>query len=1119
MNMNSYPGPRPFEQDDLLFGCDDQAESAFDRRLPVNPYPGLRPFEQDDLLLGRDGPVDELIRMLKAERFVAVTGVSGSGKSSLIRAGLIPALIRGLLPIDQNEWRVVVMTPGNGPIGSLRAVLGKVGIVVEPTAQSTHESGDISLESGGTSLIKAVEAASKRKETASFALFLLVDQFEDLFRYARETSKDEANAFIELLREAIQQRETPIYIVLTMRSDFLGDAARFRGLPELINRSNYLIPRMTRGELTEAITRPAESQGVRLSAKLVDRLLNDIRDDPSRLPLLQHVLNRTWERWVEGGPSTGVIEISHYRKAGTIDGEDGQPGALHVHAQEIYEKKLSDVQRSIAEALFSCITERSQQGRDCRRPCSIETVTRIAFAPRDAAADWKPHDDQRACLREVVEIFRNSSFLRAPEDGLPGEVVDLSHESLISGWGTLQSWIESEARRVKDWVWLADMERRHREESGPFLRRGQIRWATELINKPRFNCFWIELISSSVRADKALKRMLTFVSKSEEEERKERNRDAEGKRRRREAERAQRRIRRALFKVIVVAALLLALAAAWTTVEFLRARKALEERNRLYNEKQTLLDEALKRVKDAQDRSQRALDYAEFKLRSGGTRERVLALRALARALRFDPANRQAILKVCDLLTKSDWCPPLTRGLYLPRGRAGLLAPAFSPDKRIVVVCRDGNLYEADERTGTLTVTQSLLPTASVARKGQVPNIDPRYIVEAPPKRQEVSAGDLPPLLNPPLLNAKFSDDGNWLLVFHMPASTQELPTCEVWKWEGRSYIEQGSILQLKDRALFRNVAWNNDGKMCVLTRYDEPTCQVFQYDGRNYDRTSDVLGEMANEKIVAAGFSPDGQLLATATFSETLDKRATVQLRNAATLTLLQKDSGFKAQIPVPIEVKPTQLCFGPGEDELTIVAWGSGASIVVNLRSGKYRPVSFGSSGATDAVMRLAFALPEGSNQQDPKSGQLFIAAVLANRVEVFEHNQPEHRAFEAICPAGATVFPAFAPEGDRLLTLSGSSLVAMDTLRVWDLRRREPAAIDPSAVNGDEVAPPWLADLAAVVGGQGGDSEGEDIVVDTSGSQIRSLAELATTYPDEKIRGKYEAIWWRYFPKSAR
>jgi hypothetical protein len=1075
----------------------------------MNPYPGLRPFEQEDLLFGRDGQVDELIRMLKAERFVAVTGVSGSGKSSLIRAGLIPALIRGLLPIDQDEWRVAVMTPGNGPICSLRAALRKVGIGAEPAEQSTKESGDISLESGGTSLIRAVESASNRKEAASFALFLLVDQFEDLFRYARETSKDESNAFIELLHEAIQQRKTPIYIVLTMRSDFLGDAARFRGLPELINRSNYLIPRMTRDELTEAITRPAESQGVRLSAKLVERLLNDIRDDPSRLPLLQHVLNRTWERWADRG-STGGIEISHYREAGTIDGEDGRPGALHVHAQEIYEKQLSDAQRSIAEALFCCITERSQEGRDCRRPCSIETVARIAFAPHDGAADWKPNDDQRADLRGVVDIFRKSSFLRVPENGLPLELVDLSHESLIWGWGTLQSWTESEARRVKEWMWLADMERRHREENGPRLRRGQIRSARELISTPRFNRFWIELISTPVRDDEALKRVLTFVSASEEEEGKERDREAKTKRKRRDAEKAQKRMQRTLSKVVNVAALLLAVAAALLAVAAAWAIKQAEVNKQRADQEEN-------RAQDARDRSQKALDYADVKLYSGGTRERVLALRALARALRFDPGNRQAILKVCDLLAKSDWCPPLTRGLHLPTGGAGLLAPAFSPDKKIVVVCRDGNLYEANERTGTLTVAQSLLPTAAVARKGQAPNIDPRYIVGAE-GHQDVSAGVAPPLLNPALTNAKFSDDAKWLLVFHMPASTQEFPTCEVWKWDGKIYVEQGSILQLKDRALFfRNVVWNTDGKMFVVTRWDEPSCQVFQYDGGNYDRTRGVRGEMAKEKIVAAGFSPNGQLLATATFSETLDKRATVQLRDVATLTLVPEASGFKAQFDVPIESKPTQLCFGPGRDELTIVAWGS-ASIIVDLRSGKHRPASFGSSGAADAVMRLAFALPDGPNQQDPKSRQLFIAAVLANRVELFEHNEPENRAFEAICPAGAGVFPAFAPEGDRLLTLSGSSWMGMDTMRVWDLRRRERASFDPSIVTGDDVAPPWLADLAAVVGGQGGSSEGEDIIVETSGSQILSLVDLATVYSDEQIRGKYEAIWRRYFPISA-
>jgi hypothetical protein len=837
--------------------------------------------------------------------------------------------------------------------------------------------------------------------------------------------------------------------------------------------------------------RPAESQGVKLSAKLVEHLLNDIRDDPSRLPLLQHVLNRTWERWAERG-SSGSIEVSHYLEAGTIDGEDGRPGALHVHAQEVYEKRLSDRQRSIAEALFSCITERSQQGRDCRRPCSIDTLVRIAFAPRDAAADWKPNDEERVHLRDVVEIFRKSSFLRVPDDGLPVEVVDLSHESLISGWGTLQSWTESEAHRVRNWVWLADMERRHREESGPLLLRGQIRWATELINAPRFNRFWIELISSPVRDNEALERVLTFVSASEQEERRERDRQAEAKRSRREEERAQRRIRRTLFWVVMIAALLLAIAAAWTT--------------RLLGEKNAFLVQALKRAKDAQDRSQKAFNYADGKLRSRETRDKVLALRAFARALRLDPGNHQAILKVCELLTNSDWCPPLTRALCLPSGEASLLSAAFSPDRRIVVVCRDGNLYEANERTGILTVTQLLLPTAAVALKGQAPNIDPRFIVEAT-RRQDAS--DRP--LAPALLSAKFSDDANCLLVFHNPVSTLTPPTCEVWKWNGKSFVEHGAILQLKDRANFRIPVWNTDGKMFVVTRWDEPLCQVFKYNGENYG----VSGEMANQNIVAAGFSPNGQLLATASFSE--DKRTTVQLRDVATLALVTEASGFQAQFDVPID-KPWQLCFGPGEDELTIVAGGSAVS-VVNLRSAEYRRVPFGSSVATDAVMRIVFALPNDTNRQDPKSRQHLIAAALPNRVELFEHDKPENRAFEAICPAGSSVIPVFAPEGDRLLTLSGNSWLAMDTMRIWDLLRRERTTFDASVVTDDEVAPPWLADLASVVAGQGGNSEGEDIVVETSGSQIRSLADLASIYSDQQIRGKYEGIWRRYFPEPAQ
>ena len=1037
----------------------------------MNPYPGLRPFEQGEVLFGRDSQVDELIRMLKAERIVVVTGVSGSGKSSLIRAGLVPALVRGLLPIDQNEWRVAAMTPGNRPIMSLHAVLEKVAVVerVEPSADHSNNN---ELACGGAALIRAVERSTRGIAAPSFALFLLVDQFEDFFRYAREISKNEANAFVELLSEAVHQRTTPIYIVVTMRSDFLGEAARFRGLPELINRSNYLIPRMTRAELTEAIVRPAERQGVSFSPKLVDRLLNEIRDDPSRLPLLQHSLNQMWEKWLKNGHS-GLIEISHYQQTGTIDGEDGQPGALHVHAQEIYARKLSDAGRRIAEALFRCITERSPQGQYTRRPCNLELLERVIFAPVDARTDWRAADSQRAELYQVVESFRQDSFLRAHENGVLGEIVDLSHESLIWGWATLQRWVDQEAGRVRNWTWLVDMERRHREESGPLLSGGQIKMATKLINGGLFNRFWVEHISLSPQ-DETLERVRSLVAASEKHEQAE-------QRKKQADEKAKVRSRKRRFAGVIFAAVFMALVAAWALVQKNRAEE--------------LAAREAARAQDARNRSFQALSYANEKLKSGSGRERVLALRALARALRLDSGNEDAIVKVCNLLSEGNWCPPLTSGLRLPKGEArllatglrlplgdaSLLAAEFLPDDRLVVVSRDGYLYHADERAGKLKELQPLLPKGWTAP----PNSDP----------------------SGPLTSAKFSEDATHLVVFYK--DDDKLPACAVWTWNDQAFVQVEAISEGNDRSGFRHVSWRTDGKMFTVTRRDNPACELFAFDGTKY-RSVKLPG------VVAAAFSPNDHVLATATFSDTPTQSVIVQLRRVDTAISVAEFGDLVKQYAIPISWKPSQLNFGPGENELSITAWGRSRFVILDRTSGQTRPASFGSMGDQDATLRLAFDL-SGGKKQNPPSGPDIFAAVFANRIQLFERSDTEHPAFEAICPGGFNGSAAFAPHRDRIVTLSGSSPMALDTLRVWDVRRREKATFDSSSVTTNDVAPPWLADLATVVAGQGGDPEGEDVVIDTSGSQVRKLADLAANYSNEQVRGKYEPIWRRYFPDS--
>ncbi len=146
-------------------------------------------------------------------------------------------------------------------------------------------------------------------------LLIVVDQFEELFRFKKENqaqiineksetqekAENEASAFVKLLLEAVTDKTKRVYVVITMRSDFLGDCSQFRDLPETINKGQYLIPRLTTEQLRKAIESPAKVKGARIQPALVARLLNDIGDDQDQLPVLQHALMRTWDVWASEG--------------------------------------------------------------------------------------------------------------------------------------------------------------------------------------------------------------------------------------------------------------------------------------------------------------------------------------------------------------------------------------------------------------------------------------------------------------------------------------------------------------------------------------------------------------------------------------------------------------------------------------------------------------------------------------------------------------------------------------------------------------------------------------------------------------------------------------------------
>ncbi len=210
--------------------------------IPHNPYPGLRPFkpEESTLFFGRDEQIGEALDRLMRQKLLAVVGVSGCGKSSLVTAGMVPALEMGLAGDPAQQWRIEIMRPGDGPLRELERCLG-------------FDSGPLVERTYG--LREAVKANLPEAQN----LLLVVDQFEEIFPFRdrmREGGGTEADLFVSYMLSAAQQPAARIYIILTMRSDYLGECARFHGLPEALNDGQYLVPRMTRSQLQEAIENP-----------------------------------------------------------------------------------------------------------------------------------------------------------------------------------------------------------------------------------------------------------------------------------------------------------------------------------------------------------------------------------------------------------------------------------------------------------------------------------------------------------------------------------------------------------------------------------------------------------------------------------------------------------------------------------------------------------------------------------------------------------------------------------------------------------------------------------------------------------------------------------------------
>ena len=383
------------------------------------PYVGLRSFTmaEADRFFGRDAEVQALVDRLARHGIVAVVGPSGVGKSSLVRAGLLPALEHGAIP-DADTWLPVVMTPTAAPGKALAAELAQARPGVDQAAvRDAVVSGSDGLhDAAGLVLADAPSTAR---------VLLVVDQFEELFTLG---SADRAEAFVGLLTAATGRLDRRVVVAVTLRADFYDRAADVAGMADLLSHSQFVVPPLEGDQVEAAITGPARRVGVSLEPGLLGRIVADVAGEPGSLPLLQHLLYELWQH-----------RVDRVLTRGAHDDLGGVSGALAHRAEQVY-VGLGREERAVARRILLRAVQPGEEGGDARRPVIEDEL-------------HGPGDD-RATVDRVVERLVDARLLTAGQETPgTGRTLEIAHEALIDGWPRLRGWVD-EARG-----WLLDHRR------------------------------------------------------------------------------------------------------------------------------------------------------------------------------------------------------------------------------------------------------------------------------------------------------------------------------------------------------------------------------------------------------------------------------------------------------------------------------------------------------------------------------------------------------------------------------------------------------------------------------------------------------------------------------------
>ena len=627
-----------------------------------SPFRSLQSFDPEDawLFFGRDHDTRELVQRLQRSRVLVVIGNSGSGKSSLIRAGLIPTLQRGRLSVYGNivqSWSVAVVRPGNDPFGEL---VDRLARQLAPSLSPANRDALIArwrrtFPDGADAVRNGIAAVS----TEARRTLLFVDQFEELFTQAPEQVRER---YIDALLRTTEFEG--VHLILGLRADFYANCLTYEALKPHVQH-NYSLLLMQPDQLREAIEKRLTLAGTRAEEGLTDALLADVGTEPGNLALLEHALGQLWEQNI-GKYATAPLTNKRYDEIGRLK------GAIGKHAQAVY-AGLTPEQQPLARRIFVELVHLGEGAQDTRRRVPKETLLALA------------RPDEATALLDVLtskRLIATSGEQAAPQSAF----VEVSHETLIREWADLRLWVEEDredlrfgrrlATDANDWNRSNDL--------GALLRGARLLKAKEwLASHPQAPATVRAFVDASAAEEEdaqanrlAHERQLREVAEQLREEaggREQAQRQIAEEREQRlgEQKRANKKLRRALASVSIAVVALLA-ASAWAWYQTQQARSEKERAQKAL---------AASHVKEATAR-----------LHAGSPTE---ALPFFAAAVRLDPSNAAIRAAALDTILRTEGVP------ISLQHEGSVYSAAFSADgTRVVTASDDRTARVWDARTG-----------------------------------------------------------------------------------------------------------------------------------------------------------------------------------------------------------------------------------------------------------------------------------------------------------------------------------------------------------------------------------------------------------------------------------